>query len=99
MAPEMASSFQFDWTPPATNAGPVTLYVAGNAANGNDANMLGDLIYTTSVQLTPVIPAAPTVTAGNIVSAATCAAGPIAAEFVGHDLRYQPLRHHARVAG
>ena len=32
-------TFQFDWTPPAVNAGPVTFYVAGNAANG-DANML-----------------------------------------------------------
>ena len=29
------ATFQFDWTPPAANAGPVTLYVAGNAANGN----------------------------------------------------------------
>jgi hypothetical protein len=29
------ATFQVDWTPPATNAGPVTLYVAGNAANGN----------------------------------------------------------------
>src|SRR4051812_20166903 len=25
------ATFQFDWTPPATNAGPVTFYVAGNA--------------------------------------------------------------------
>src|SRR5712692_4955531 len=31
-------AFQFDWTPPATNAGPVTFYVAGNAANGNAAS-------------------------------------------------------------
>ena len=67
-------TFQFDWTPPATNAGPVTFYVAGNAANGNGANT-GDLIYTSSVQLTPAIPAAPSVTAGNIVSAATSLAG------------------------
>ena len=71
------ATFQFDWTPPATNAGPVTLYVAGNAANG-DFNLTGDLIYTSSVQLTPVIPAAPAVTAANIVSAATSVAGPLA---------------------
>lgn len=69
--------FQFDWTPPATNAGPVTLYVAGNAANG-DRNLTGDLIYTSNVQLTPAIAAAPTVMAGNIVSAATSVAGPVA---------------------
>jgi uncharacterized protein (TIGR03437 family) len=71
------ATFQFDWTPPATNAGPVTFYVAGNAANG-DFNLTGDLIYTSSVQLTPAIPAAPTVTAGNIFSAATSVAGPMA---------------------
>src|SRR5207244_1509767 len=49
------ATFQFDWTPPSTNAGPVTFYVAGNAANG-DGNFTGDLIYTSSVQLTPAIP-------------------------------------------
>jgi uncharacterized protein (TIGR03437 family) len=72
------ASFQFDWTPPATNAGPITLYAAGNAANGN-GSPTGDQIYTTSVQLTPVVAATPTVTAGNIVSSATGVAGPIAA--------------------
>jgi uncharacterized protein (TIGR03437 family) len=70
-------TFQFDWTPPATNAGPVTFYVAGNAANG-DNNFTGDLIYTSSVQLSPALPAAPAVPAGNVVSAATAAVGPVA---------------------
>ena len=42
------------------------------------ANLTGDFIYTSSVQLTPAIPAAPAVTAGNIVSAATSVAGPMA---------------------
>ena len=71
------ATFQFDWTPPATNAGPVTFFVAGNAANGN-GSPTGDQIYTSSVQLAPAIPAAPSVTAGNIVSAATSVAGPMA---------------------
>jgi uncharacterized protein (TIGR03437 family) len=75
---KLGATFQFDWTPPATNAGPVTFFVAGNAANGNGAPT-GDQIYTSSVQLTPAIPAPPTVTADNIVSAATFAAGPVAA--------------------
>jgi uncharacterized protein (TIGR03437 family) len=70
--------FQFDWTPPATNAGPVTLFVVGNAANG-DGSPAGDHIYTSSIQLTPVVAAAPSVTAANIVSAATYAAGPVTA--------------------
>lgn len=71
------ATFQFDWTPPATNAGPVTLYVAGNAANANGANT-GDLIYTASVQLTPAIPSVPSVTTGGLVSSATYVAGPLA---------------------
>jgi uncharacterized protein (TIGR03437 family) len=71
------AAFQFDWVPPATNAGAITLYVAGNAANGNAA-MTGDHIYTSSVELDPVIPAAPSIAAGNLVSAATLAAGPVA---------------------
>jgi uncharacterized protein (TIGR03437 family) len=71
------ATFQFNWTPPSSNVGPVTLYVAGNAANG-DGTSSGDLIYTSSVQLNPAIPVAPSVTAGNIVSAASSAAGPMA---------------------
>jgi uncharacterized protein (TIGR03437 family) len=73
-----SATFQFDWLPPSTNAGPVTLYAAGNAANG-DANLTGDHIYTTSLQVTPVTPVAPVVTAGNVMSSATLAAGPVAA--------------------
>jgi uncharacterized protein (TIGR03437 family) len=71
------ATFQFDCTPPAANAGPVTFFVAGNAANGN-GSPTGDQIYTSSVQLAPAIPAAPSVTAGNIVSSATLAAGTVA---------------------
>src|SRR5262249_6820761 len=69
--------FQFDSTPPASNVGTVTFYVAGNAANA-DANFTGDLIYTSSVQLAALTPAAPTVTSGNVVSSATGVAGPMA---------------------
>ena len=71
------ATFEFDWTPPSSNAGPVTFYAAGNAANGNGANT-GDFIYTSSVQLNPAIPVVPAVSAGNIVSAATTVAGPMA---------------------
>jgi uncharacterized protein (TIGR03437 family) len=73
----VGATFQFDWTPPATNAGPVTLFVAGNAANGN-GSPTGDLIYTSSAQLAPLVPAVPSMAAGNIVSAATGVAGPLA---------------------
>ncbi|HEY3839028.1 MAG TPA: choice-of-anchor V domain-containing protein [Bryobacteraceae bacterium] len=70
-------SFQFDWVPPATNAGSITMYVAGNAANGN-SSFTGDHIYTSSIQLDPLTPAAPTTAAANLVSAATLQAGPVA---------------------
>jgi uncharacterized protein (TIGR03437 family) len=70
------ATFQFDWIPPATNAGPVTLYVAGNAANG-DANLTGDLIYTSNLVVTPVTPVAPSLAAAGVVSAATGVAGAV----------------------
>ena len=43
-------TFEFDWMPPATNQGAVTLYVAGNAANGNGSPS-GDHIYTSQLTL------------------------------------------------
>lgn len=70
------ATFQFDWIPPSTNVGPVTLYVAGNAANGN-GSPAGDLIYTSSVRLNPATPAAPVIT--SVLSAATLQGGPVAA--------------------
>lgn len=51
-APRAAGSFEFDWVPPATNAGDITIYAAANAANGNGTNT-GDHIYATSATLTP----------------------------------------------
>src|SRR5262249_51694162 len=47
-----SATFEFDWTPPAADVGPITLYAAGNAANGNNQNT-GDHIYTTSLDLAP----------------------------------------------
>jgi len=44
-------TFEFDWTPPATDSGPVILYAAGNAANGNMIES-GDNIYTKTLTLT-----------------------------------------------
>lgn len=46
------STYEFDWTPPATEAGPLTFYLAGNAANANGTNG-GDRIYTRTFTLTP----------------------------------------------
>ena len=67
-------SFQFDWTPPATDIGPITFYVSGNAANGNGSSS-GDFIYTSSVILNSVLHKVPT--ANTLVAAATSTFGPM----------------------
>jgi uncharacterized protein (TIGR03118 family) len=55
------ATFDFDWMPPAAGSGTVTLYVAGNAANGNGA-LTGDHIYTSNVQLTEAVVVTPVLT-------------------------------------
>lgn len=54
-------TFAFDWTPPSTEVGAITLYVAGAAANG-DGTEFGDRIYTTSKTLPLSSDAACTIT-------------------------------------
>ncbi|MDQ6666488.1 MAG: IPT/TIG domain-containing protein [Acidobacteriota bacterium] len=59
-------TFEFDWTPPPTNAGDVMFYVAANAANG-DASPSGDHIYTSQARLAGPCPTGgpkPAVTSG-----------------------------------
>ncbi len=68
--PNSTGIFQFDWTPPATAAGDVVFYVAGNAANGNGAADRGDHIYTTMATLTAAASGPkPTLTQGGVVNA------------------------------
>ena len=74
----IGGSFQFDWTPPATDIGPVTLYVSGNAANGNGSTT-GDFIYTSNLVLSPVSHKAPVASSKTIVAAATSTFGPVTA--------------------
>lgn len=64
-------SFDVDWTPPATDVGKVTLYAAGNAANGNNADS-GDRIYTTSLEVSPAATStAPAIRSGGVVNGAS----------------------------
>lgn len=50
-------SWEFQWTAPDADIGPITFYAAGNAANGDFSPAGGgDYIYTTESELTPVIP-------------------------------------------
>ncbi|MDP2997126.1 MAG: choice-of-anchor V domain-containing protein [Bryobacterales bacterium] len=46
------NTFRIEWTPPATDRGPVRIYVAANAANGN-GDPTGDDIYAANYTLTP----------------------------------------------
>jgi uncharacterized protein (TIGR03437 family) len=66
-APYQPNTINVTWTPPATDAGPVTLYVAANAANGDGTNA-GDHIYTASLQLVPP-PKAPAISPNGVVRA------------------------------
>jgi uncharacterized protein (TIGR03437 family) len=43
-------TFIIEWTPPATDVGPIVMYAAGNAANNNNAPT-GDHIYTTKTMI------------------------------------------------
>jgi len=67
-------SYQVYWTPPATNVGNVTLYVAGNASNSANTaapDQSTGHIYTSNITLTPATAttALPSIAAGGVVSA------------------------------
>lgn len=71
-----SATFEFDWTAPASDAGAVVFYAAGNAANGNGTTS-GDSIYTTSLRVAAESGggARPTFTAASVVDAYTGRAG------------------------
>ncbi len=52
-----AGNWTFTWTPPATDVGPITWYIAANAANGNGTTS-GDATGITSLTLQPDVPSA-----------------------------------------
>jgi uncharacterized protein (TIGR03437 family) len=69
--PFTTNTITFSWTAPSSDVGPVTVYVAANAANGNNDDS-GDHIYTTKLQLSPATTTAaapPTVAPDGVVSA------------------------------
>jgi uncharacterized protein (TIGR03437 family) len=69
--PFTTNTITFTWTPPASDVGPVTIYVAANAANGNGDDS-GDHIYSTKLQLSPSATTsadAPNIAPNGVVSA------------------------------
>ncbi|HEY1341970.1 MAG TPA: choice-of-anchor V domain-containing protein [Bryobacteraceae bacterium] len=77
-----SGTYEFDWTPPASDMGDIKIYVAGNAANG-DGNNTGDHIYTASYTLKAVAAGpAPTIAQGAVVNGASFAAGIVPGSWV-----------------
>src|SRR5262245_36439026 len=79
-------NFEFDWTPPATNVGNITIYVAGNAANA-DRNNTGDRVYTKTFTLTPSSGGGdsgnkPTISSGGVTNGASFQAGIVGGSWV-----------------
>lgn len=64
-----SATYQFDWTPPATNVGNIKIYVAGNAGVGEPVNQNGDHIYATTYTLTPSTGGGPTPTVSEVDNA------------------------------
>jgi uncharacterized protein (TIGR03437 family) len=68
-------TFEFDWTAPATDIGAVTVYIAANAANGNNQDDSGDHIYTASYTLQPSVNTGPVISSNGIVNGASFTQG------------------------
>lgn len=69
--PFTTNTINVTWTAPSSNVGTVTVYVAANAANGNNDDS-GDHIYTSKLQLTPDVSTTnnkPAISSGGVVSA------------------------------
>jgi uncharacterized protein (TIGR03437 family) len=63
-------TYQFDWTPPASDVGNIVIYVAGNAGLGEPAVVTGDHVYTAKYTLTSAAAGAPpSIFSGGVISA------------------------------
>ena len=60
-------TYNFNWTPPASDVGTVTLYAAGNAGTGNLASPSGTNVYLTKLQLCAAATGVPAISNGGIV--------------------------------
>jgi uncharacterized protein (TIGR03437 family) len=77
-------TFEFDWTPPATDVGNLVVYVAALAANGDNTDR-GDHSYTARYTITSpsAVPAPqPTISSGGVFNAASFQPGVSAGSWV-----------------
>jgi uncharacterized protein (TIGR03437 family) len=63
-------TWEFEWTPPATDVGAVVFYAAGNAANNSNTN-IGDSIYLTSFVVGSAAGPRPTISTNGVGDAFT----------------------------
>ena len=78
-----SGSYQFDWTPPATNVGNIVFYIAGNAGVAGAPNQNGDHIYATTFTLTPQAASnGPTISANGVVNGASFQPGVVPGSWV-----------------
>jgi uncharacterized protein (TIGR03437 family) len=76
-----SGTYTFNWTPPSSNVGTITIYVAGNAGVGGPVpSDIGDHIYATSYPVSPAAGGAPTI--AGVSNSASGAAGVVADSFV-----------------
>jgi uncharacterized protein (TIGR03437 family) len=82
--PSQSNVISFDWTAPATDVGPVRIYVAANAANGNGRADSGDRIYTANITLTPQAAGGtrPAISQGGVVNGASFQPGIVPGSWV-----------------
>jgi uncharacterized protein (TIGR03437 family) len=68
-----SATYQFDWTPPASNIGNITLYVAANSGPATASpTQTGADVYTKTYTLTPVSSGpAPTIDSGGVANGAS----------------------------
>jgi len=67
-----SASYQFDWTPPATNVGNITFYVAGNAGLGGAPVATNAHVYTATYTLAPAAASnAPAISQNGVISGAS----------------------------
>jgi uncharacterized protein (TIGR03437 family) len=79
-----AATFEFDWTPPATDVGNLAIYIAALAANGDNTSR-GDHTYTARYTLTSpsAVPAPqPAISTGGVFNAASFQPGVSAGSWV-----------------
>lgn len=67
-----SATFEFDWTPPSTDVGPIILNIGSVAADG-DGSPYGDHVYNQRYTLTVAQPNQPIISAGGVANGASYA--------------------------